>query len=161
MSIHTFPLDDHLVIFRPADKRLFILNQTAAWIWQAVTNGLQTDEIIELLTSHFHMSMEETERDVQTTLDQWDEQGLDPARPDKGSAGETSPPLPTAAIDSMALSVDVPISLQLHYHFGQSTFTLNDYTPDLGAHIQPLLASLATADRKNTENRIELFKDGE
>ena len=71
MPIHTFPLNNHLVIHQPAVQRLMILNPTASWIWQSIVNGMRPAEIIDQLTGHYNTPRENFERDVFTTLEQW------------------------------------------------------------------------------------------
>ncbi len=161
MSIHTFPLDNHLVIFRSTDKHIFILNQTAALIWQAVVDGLQTDEIVEQMANHFNLPPKDIERDIHATFDQWVEQGLNPVLLNTAAETLPPPPIPMVAAVRMALPVDVKVSLKRHFRFGQSLFTLKDYTPDLAVHFDPLLFGLTTVDPKDTENMIELYKDGD
>lgn len=160
MSLYTFPLDDHLVIFRPMDKRLFILNQTASLIWRITASGLTTDEIIELLASHFQVTIEDITRDVHTTLDLWTKHGLYPAQSEKGEQAHSAKLSPNNAITKLWLPKGDQVTLQLDFQFGQSTFTLLDYTPDLANHFQPLLASLPVAEQKKTKNLIELYNDG-
>lgn len=160
MSIHIFPLDSHLIIFRPEGRRLFILNQTASWIWQAVADGLQTDEIIEQLADHYQISRKETEHDVCHTLDQWASQNLDPTQAKTTAAVQTLP-CNKKQTSHNTFPVDMPISLQHCFLFGTSSFSLVDYTPDLHTHFVPLFSNLPTIDQKDCENTIELIKEGD
>jgi hypothetical protein len=161
MSLYTFPLDNHLVVFRPADKRLFILNPTAAWIWKAVAEGFKTSEIIKLLAEHFHISTEDAERDVHAVLDQWSEYSLEPSQPNKETKHLATP---TSSMRGMSpgnkmLPANAQINFQGNYYYGQSSFTLTDYTPDLEPYFSPLLTTLKTADKENPKNKIAIFKD--
>ncbi len=161
MSVYTFPLDNHLVIFRPVDKRLFILNPTAAWIWEAVAEGLKTSEIIKLLAQHFNVSTEDAERDVHSVLDQWSEYSLEPNQPNKETKHLATPTssMRGASPGNKMLPANAQIFFQGNYYYGQSSFTLTDYTPDLEPYLSPLLASLQAADEENPKNRIAIFKD--
>jgi hypothetical protein len=161
MSVYTFPLNNHLVVFRPVDKRLFILNPTAAWIWKAVAERIKTSEIIKLLAEHFDISTEDAERDVHAVLDQWSEYSLEPKQSNKETKHLATPTASTrgASPDNKMLPTDAQISFQGNYYYGQSSFTITDYTPDLEPYLSPLLASLQAADGKNSRNRIAIFKD--
>ena len=158
MAIHTFPLNNHLVIHQPAGQRLFILNPTASWIWQSIADGTRPAELIDQLAEHYTAPREDFEDDVFATLEQWADQGLDPALPnkqsDKQQSGQTEP-------DVNCLPLAGDICYQNHYHYGQTTFSLTGYCQDLEPYFSPLFASLRTVDRQKTENKIEVFKEKE
>ena len=159
MSVYTFPIDNHIVLFQPVNKRLFILNPTAAWIWKVVVDGLQPSEIITLLTQHFYISTEDAERDVHSLLNQWSAYGLEPTQPKEETDQLVTPEL--THICNRKMPADAQIAFQKKYCYGQCVFTLTDYTPDLESYLSPLLANLQQSDNGNATNRIDIFKDSD
>lgn len=161
MSIHTFHLDGHRILFRPADKRLFILNSAAGWIWQAVAEGFSLTEIADQLAAHFRISRQVARRDIAAQLNQWAVLGLNPclAEPEqeRPSAPAVQPPRP----DNKLFPGDTPYSLQHNFHFGSADITLTDYTSDLASHFAPLLSGLPALDTKKSTTQIILFKDAD
>ena len=155
MRIHTFSIDQHLILFRPTDQHLFILNQTARWIWQALGRGVSVAEIIQSLAAHFNLPPEDIEADIHTTLRTWLNQGLNPS-----SLNEAEEPLSVQPVAvKMSLPANSSINFQSHFQYGQSNFTLDDYTSNLKPIFQPLLTSLGAVEQKKTENRIAVYKD--
>ena len=155
MHIHTFAIDQHLILFRPADQRLFILNPTASWIWQALGGDVSVSEIIQSLAAHYTISTEDIEADINATLQTWLSQGLNPS-----SVNEAEEQLPVQPVTvKMELPANSTSNFQTHFQYGRSNFTLDDYTPDLKPNFRPLLASLGTVEQKNTVNRIAVYKD--
>lgn len=149
MSIHTFPLENHLIVFRPADKRIFILNPTAGWIWQSISEGMAPDTIAHLLAEQFALTPEQTGEDVQATLDNWAEMDLHPSLPDKEN--DTQATVQKEVLPDCTLPSADSVTQLFHFHYGQSDFTLLVYNKELADFFTPLLSSLATVDPK-TEN---------
>ncbi len=155
MRVHTFSLDQHLILFQPAKQRLYILNPTAGWIWQSAADGVPFPEITSSLAAHYNLSKEVIESDIRTTLEYWLSRGLNPADQDVEDQ-----PVPPVVVD-MTPPVDTNVNFQAAFKYGQSSFTLVDHTLDLKSDLQPLLASLGAPEQDKTENRIVVYQDND
>lgn len=164
MSIHTFEIDHQLVVFRPADKRLFILNPTATWIWHAMAQGIDHAEIIHLLADHYSLPVEDTDQEVLETIVGWEWAGLDPRQTEPGNDNSTlTSGGPEKAAVPYLQPADDEITYQGHYYFGDTCFTLTDYTSEFTSHFEPLLSSLAAEnviDGHTSGDRIDISKNG-
>ncbi len=68
-------MDDDLLLFHPAQNKIFYCNETAALIWQ-LCNGERTPaEIGALITAAYPEAAEAIEQQLASTLSQFHEQG--------------------------------------------------------------------------------------
>ena len=104
---------------------------------------------------------QDARRDVQALQDQWAALDLNPCLPEREQGKSPALPTPVPKADSMVLPGNAVLSFQCNFHFGNATFTLTDYTPDLASHFAPLLSGLPAADTKKSKTRITLFKDAD
>ena len=63
------PLDDELVIVRPSDGQIRVLNGVGSFIWQAVDGKRSTADVAYLVCSEYEVSPEEALADVIEFLD--------------------------------------------------------------------------------------------
>ena len=155
MSIYNFVLDRHLILFRPSDNRLFLLNPTAGWIWQATAAGMNASEIAGLLAEQYSVPVEEIEQDVTATLEQWHSKELEPAVQNT-QAEAFSPPPPDAVLHS--LPADRQPAFQQNFSYGQNSFSLTVYPPELRSSFAPLLNNLAPLTSQ-ADIHINVLKD--
>ncbi len=74
-DIHSFPLEDDLLLFDELSLRLFHLNRTAALIWKGLEVGFTKRELIQTLAHSTGCSFDQLALDVENMLHQW--QSLD------------------------------------------------------------------------------------
>ena len=78
-GLWNYPVDDGLVLCRSDVNGLFLLNQSARWVWNESQRGTLREEMISTFAAHFGISSEIARRDVEATLASWDEALLAPA----------------------------------------------------------------------------------
>ena len=61
-------IDGELLLFHPAQEKVFYCNETAALIWQLCDGQKTVTEIVALLSEAFPEAASEIEEDVETTL---------------------------------------------------------------------------------------------
>jgi hypothetical protein len=68
-------MDDDLLLFHPAQNKIFYCNETAALIWQLCNGERTVEEIGALITAAYPESAEAIASEIQNTLQQFFEQG--------------------------------------------------------------------------------------
>ena len=68
--------DGELIVLDKDGAKVHQLNQTAALIWQGLSDGLGTDEIAVKLTCAFEVDQERAICDIETAVAQFEELGL-------------------------------------------------------------------------------------
>ena len=74
-DIHSFPLEDDLLLFDELSLRLYHLNTTAALIWKGLKVGFTKTELIKALAHSTGCSHDQLAFDIENMLHQW--QSLD------------------------------------------------------------------------------------
>ena len=158
MNVFTFPIRDHLVVFRGHTKELFILNPTARWIWESLASGRKADDVSREMAEHFSLSPQAILKDIQYTLADWDEKGLEPGNaqdlekePLQRSSGLFNP-------HKIKLPEGAPVSFERDYSFGQRNISLRDYTDELGGLLAPLFEGFPPVSGSSDVDRIVVFK---
>ena len=72
----TVSLGDGLMIALPADDRVFLLNETARFIWDRWIEGIPETEIPTLVASHYGVDIAEASNDARRTFVNWRADGL-------------------------------------------------------------------------------------
>ncbi len=159
MSIYSFHLDGHRILFRSADKHVFILNPTADWIWQAMAEGFSFDDLVEQLAEHFQISRSTARSDIVEQLNQWAVLGLNPRPAEQKKDRQPVAAAEPIKLDTIRFAQNAQYSLQYSFHFGSAVITLTDYTSDLAVHFGLLLSGLPATEIKESNSQITLFKD--
>ena len=68
-------LDNEMVLYHPAETKILYFNQTASLIWQLCDGERSAGEIIRLLSASYPESAGDIANDVQSTLQQFEDQG--------------------------------------------------------------------------------------
>ena len=68
-------LDNEMLLYHPAETKILHFNQTASLIWQLCDGERTAAEMISLLSESYPESAGEVTADVQSTLQQFAEQG--------------------------------------------------------------------------------------
>ena len=122
-----FPVTGGLVLALPGLDGLYLLNPSAAFIWQQMSLGSSPNQISANLAETFRIPTEVATRDVQATLHQWE----DLFRHE--NAVHPSPPAPTHTASEQ-------ISIACHWNGKHFHVTLD--SPELQAEITPRLSAL-------------------
>ena len=85
-GVHSYLLDDELLLFSERARALFRLNSSAALIWCCCEEGMNHQSITAELAQTFELSTAQAETVVSTTLLEWEALGL---------LGEGDAPLPS------------------------------------------------------------------
>ena len=75
-GIHSFPMDDELILFDERSKHLFRNNATAAVIWQGCEAGFSPLEIAAALSGPTCWESDQIAHDVEAVISQWQTAGL-------------------------------------------------------------------------------------
>ncbi len=141
-----FPLEDGLVLMRPGNNRLFVLNATASSIWADYTGGLSHDAIIARFAKRFDITTDQADQDVAAALADWKREGLldlqvSDIHPDT---------LPTAA----SLGSETP-AVACTYHLADTTFQIRYSDLVLYQRLHPLLQHWMTTDVVSPQTTFE------
>jgi hypothetical protein len=95
-TIHSFPIEDDLVLFDQCSSQLFRLNKTAAYIWQGLELGCAKGDLARSLAESTGISTETLDKDITALVKQWHSLGL------RGRVKSTDE---DAAIDNLSFPV--------------------------------------------------------
>ena len=63
-DIHSYPLEEELLLFNSRSKQVVLLNKTAALIWKGIEEGCPANEITCALAQSTGNAVEEIDRDI-------------------------------------------------------------------------------------------------
>jgi len=69
-------VDDDLLLFDPHDRRLHVLNSTAAMVWALTDNSIQVGTIVQRLSAEFRMVPQQIADDVESVVENLIASGL-------------------------------------------------------------------------------------
>ena len=69
-------VDDELIIVRPGDGDLLVLNQVGAFIWQAMDGRQTVADLSQLVCNEYEVSPDQAQADVEDFLNELESQGL-------------------------------------------------------------------------------------
>ena len=76
-DVEVAPLEDGSILFDPESKQFFMLNRSAAMLWDELEKEASSDELAGKLCAQFpELSMDDARRDVEQALKDLDEAGL-------------------------------------------------------------------------------------
>jgi len=75
-ELHSFPLQDGLIIAHEGSRRLFVLNATGRLMWDMCERGLDHDAIVRQVAAYYGVPLEAVRSDVRRMLGEWRKQGL-------------------------------------------------------------------------------------
>jgi hypothetical protein len=133
-----------LVVSRPDFPNLFILNNTARFIWTRLQLGGSEQALVEHFANCFGIPLSQASSDVALTIDGWSQGLLSPARATQFVA---PPPLPPSS----------PPSFLCDYVLGSKRFRLLIHDFDFIEEIRPRLAHLAVA-RQSPDITFHVFR---
>ncbi len=95
-GVHSYPLGDGLVLFSEHQRRLYHLNNTAAYIWCGWEQGLAPEVIARDLAQGFGIGLGQARCDVHEALSQWRALDLFDDGAAQGALGDAPGPHPCA-----------------------------------------------------------------
>jgi hypothetical protein len=69
-------VDDELIVVRPGDGDLLVLNEVGAFIWQSMDGKQTVAELSRLVCDEYEVGPDEAQADVAEFLQELDSQGL-------------------------------------------------------------------------------------
>lgn len=69
-------LDEELVIVRPSDGQIKVLNGVGAFVWQSLDGRRAVGDLAELVSAEYEISAQEAKSDIEDFLGQLTEGGL-------------------------------------------------------------------------------------
>jgi hypothetical protein len=69
-------LDDGLLLARPADDRLFLLNGSARFMWEMLIDGVAESKVPRLLAARYGIDVAQARKDFKKMLRRWRAEGL-------------------------------------------------------------------------------------
>lgn len=107
-------LGDATLLARPGQFRLFVLNESAAWIWDGLAAGLEPEDLARMLAERFELPEPEVVRQVETSIAQWRRACLFEPAPAPPALALAAPPI-GPAIDAPAWTLRLgELSVALH-----------------------------------------------
>jgi hypothetical protein len=70
------PVDDELVIVRPSDGQIRVLNGVGAFVWRSMDGRRTVGDIAGLVCAEYEVSLEEAETDIRQFLEPLTEDGM-------------------------------------------------------------------------------------
>jgi Coenzyme PQQ synthesis protein D (PqqD) len=124
-----FPVPGGMVLAAPRRCGLYLLNPSAAFIWEELRLGSAPDQIGKSLAEAYQLTPEVAHRDVDTILRRWDAllgEAVPEADVARGSEPQSGPCVTTT------------------YCWNETNFYISLDSPELEAEIRPRLAKLQT-----------------
>lgn len=151
----SYPLDDGLVLLRPGDRRLRVLNASARLLWETWQNEPQPGALSRTLVNVYGLPVAQAERDSLAIVQHWRESGLlEPVNPPASAAEETDNPTPVFPPRPAHFPVVG------HYRSFWISYRVRFGDAQLARRVRPLLAPLAHASGQETVT-LDLFRDGD
>ncbi len=147
------PFDGGLVLVRPAERRLCLLNGSGAAVWRLYHGEGSVERAADLLAVAYGIGSEEAAAAVESSLAEWRSAGfLDPARPVRDRV-EGSLPRPLPAPSSRQ-------GTERSYRLGACSFRILYGAAGLEDFVHPRLEHLSAASLPGAP-RIEIYAAGE
>ena len=151
-ELHSFPLQDGLIIAHEGSRRLFVLNATGRLMWDLCERGLDHDAIVRQVAVYYGVPLEAVRSDVRTMLGEWRKQGL------LGSDGDT--PLGSEIVP--VERDDIPQVEWTHrraYRLWGKAFSIRTTEQDIANLVYPLISNMETRAEAGPETTISIWKN--
>jgi len=158
-STHSFQLDDEIVLFSEQTRRLFRLNNTAAFIWRGCEEGLEQDDIIDALSETFDLSRQSVKNDVDSILSEWTRQGFLGADTVFGSDQPDTDiePSPTDLPQPLTRTDNYP--LEGYYQLPGTGFRFRYASASLADIARSVLGHLEVPEIQNIDITVDVYQD--
>ena len=151
-ELHSFPLQDGLIIAHEGSHRLFVLNATGRLMWDLCQRGLDHDAIVRQVAVYHRVPLEAVRSHVRAMLGEWRKQGL------LGSDGDT--PLENEIVP--VERHDIPQVEWIHqraYRLWGKTFSIRTTEQDIANLIYPLVSNMEIRTDARPDTTISVWKD--
>ncbi len=151
--VREFPLGDRLVLTNPGSPRLYLLNESARYIWEGFREGQSSEQIAADMADEFGIDAATAARDTRAALACW--RG--------GILAETAPAAPLTGTESWEALCDrasyAPFSRAYVVNGRRVRLVLRDSA--LARYFAPRLDPMRCADQEpSPASVIDLFPDG-
>ena len=148
-----FPVGDNMVLTSPGSSRLYLLNESARYIWERYRRGRSSEQIAGCLARRYGIDLATARSDVAASLERWRETILsDSARPAAAASGTSWDVL-------RARASDTPVSCD--YAVNGIGVRLVLWDRSLACDFGPRLEPLRRAGREPAPAIVlDLFVDG-
>jgi Coenzyme PQQ synthesis protein D (PqqD) len=160
-AIACHELDAETILFDRQTGRIFVLNETAGLVWNALAQGIDCSALADAISAEIGIDRDRFLADCRTLMDQWTAAGLcgNPTRPEAAVAsgdGVQTPHLDSTTVDS---TIDRLPNLghageRRHYRIADLRLNLDGPTTAFGL-LRGLLDHLASPDEARTGNAPE------
>ena len=148
----SFRLGDSRVVARTHVNALYVMNQSASLLWDALAGGASEAEAAQSLALQYDVSEDLTLRDVQSALADWRTRGLlGPKPPELEDPG----PWPRS-MDEVHIAVGGDFEEEHAYRFLDLRFRIRFRTADLAKAIHPPFANLEATETIASERVFEV-----
>ncbi|MBE9568975.1 MAG: PqqD family peptide modification chaperone [Proteobacteria bacterium] len=88
MGIHSYLLDNEMLLYSEARQSIYCLNPSASFLWCCYEEGLPEEQMVAELVDAFQINEAQAQRDLAATLSEWQKLGLLGGSPEsRSSAG--------------------------------------------------------------------------
>ena len=155
-GVHSFLLNDELLLFSEHARTIFRLNSSAALIWCCLEDGLDRQAIVQELQHAFDLPVARVESDLDLILKEWADCGLlgqagYSAEADDESIDKTDIPQPSVNVDVYPA--------ERHYQMLDTVFRLRFSEPSLEQFARSVFAHLAVSEDQPFDLSFDLLKD--
>lgn len=153
----SFELDEDLILFTPRSGDLFLLNPTAALIWEGLADGLGLDDIIDTLAAVAGRPREDVVADCDSLIADWHRTGiLDGGEP--RTAADTVPAKPWWSDEVRATTLpDFQPSRVRDYQLVDFQFRLRTGHSAVDEQVHDLLAHVEAQDSDPAGSTLDVF----
>lgn len=130
-------------VVRTSAGSILALNETATWLWMALTHGNSLEEAVADMVSRFEYPFAETDADARSIVAKWQELGLVELAP-------------VETVDVTALCE--PPQLDAVYGIGQRAVRVRCHVPSLAERIDPIFLPSRVDDNNPGPPTIDLFQ---
>lgn len=146
-----FEFDGSRVLARPGRSALYILNETASFLWDRLSGGASEPETARYLAERYGIA-NAAGRDLAAALSNWRATGLiGPKAPEMEDPG----PWPVST-ETVPRPAGAEFQATREYGFLDFSFTIRYHTRDIAAAIHPRFANLESAARGRASYTFEI-----
>jgi hypothetical protein len=153
--LHTFSFGESLIIVSPLWDSLVLLNSTARFIWELLTQDQAPGIISGEISARFGISREKAQEDVGSVLRLWnsDRFPLSALSEDEYQAIAAGGNLP---LDALSLEQDRQTASQHCYQLSDIPFSISFHSGEIESIIQCVLGHLENSKFANSKCRFEV-----
>ncbi len=159
-DVHSYLLDDELLLFSESNQAMYRLNPSAAFIWCCCADGLDRPGIIAELVRTFGLSATEASSDLDTLLTHWQSLGLlgQPGQCQRAQAvAEHEPPIGAELPEPRRALADYPV--ECHYRMLETAIRIRFSEPGTEHLADAVFAHLCTGNAQRFDLGLDVQHD--